>query len=91
MKVTFTLKDLSDTFFSGFGGIAGLDSMSIADRFKYLSKKSKEGALKISMKIGSSNAFRDQVELNQLLRKEVSYTYKIEPRKGYKLVTFEIA
>lgn len=91
MKVTFTLKDLTDAFYNGFGSsIVGLLNMPDNEKFAYLSRKAKEKELKISMKIASGQ-FRDAVELNQLLRKDnLSYSFKIEPRKGYKLVTFEI-
>jgi hypothetical protein len=46
------------------------------------------------MKVGNSDAFRDKVELNHILNskkpEEINLTYKLEPRRGYKLATFEI-
>lgn len=91
MKVTFTLKDLTDEFYNGFGSsIIGLNNMTDKEKFYVLSKHAKEKCLKITMKIATGQ-FRDAVELNQILRDPaVSFSYKLEPRKGYKLVTFEI-
>lgn len=89
MRVTFILKDLTDTFFEGTGDgrIVGLNNMSDADKFSYLNKRHID--LKMPMKVGSG-AFRDKVELNQLLRSPKSIQYKLEPRKGYRLATFDI-
>lgn len=91
MRVTFILKNLTDSFFEGLGeSIVGLDNMDNRAKFDCLSKHAK-GDLKhcVSMKI-EFGQFRDQVELNQLLRGPVSIDYKIEPRRGYKLATFTI-
>ena len=92
MKVTFTLKDLTDTFYNGLGdSIVGLLNMTDSEKFAYLSKAAVKKELKISMKIGTSDQFRDKVELNQIMRNpNARYEFKIEPRKGYKLVTFEV-
>lgn len=91
MKVTFTIKDVTEAFFNGFGeSIKGLNNMTDAEKFSYLTQKVQERALKISMKIATGQ-FRDRVELNQILRKpDVSFAFKLEPRKGYKLASFEI-
>lgn len=92
MQVTFILRNLSDTFFEGLGeSIIGLDNLDNQSKFNTLARHAK-GDLKhcVSMKAGSGQ-FRDQVELNQLLRGPVSIDYKIEPRRGYKLATFTIS
>ena len=91
MKITFTLKDLTDAFYNGMGeSIVGLLNMPDNEKFAYLMRKAQQRELKISMKIGYGQ-FRDSVELNQLLRKDnLSYSFKLEPRRGYKLATFEI-
>jgi hypothetical protein len=44
---------------------------------------------RITMKIGSGQ-FRDAVELNSMLRNPCRFEFKLEPRRGYKLITFEI-
>lgn len=91
MKVTFILKDLSDIFYSGRGeDIIGLNTLTDKDKFYFLNKKAFSKELKITMKVGNSNSFRDRVELNSILKTNPTFQYKIEPRKGYKLVTFEI-
>lgn len=86
MKITFTVKNLTES------AHAELAAMSDAERFAKLTKWA-FGDLRhcISQKIGSSHAFRDRVELNQIMRNPKFETYKIEPRKGYKLATFEIS
>ena len=91
MKITFTLKDLTDAFYNGMGeSIVGLLNMPDNEKFIYLMRKAQQRELKISMKIGAGQ-FRDSVELNHLLRKDnLSYSFKLEPRRGYKLATFEI-
>lgn len=92
MQVTFILRNLSDSFYSGLGeSIVGLDNMDNQSKFNTLARDAK-GDLKhcVSMKIGTGQ-FRDRVELNQLLRGPVSIDYKIEPRRGYMLATFTIS
>ena len=90
MKATFIVKNVTQEFYTGFGSsIVGIDNMPPRERFHYLNKKAAEGALEISLKIGNGS-FRDRVELNQLLRKEeLRIDYKDEPRRGYRLLTFE--
>jgi len=91
MRVTFILKHLTEAFFAGHGeSIRGLDNMPDREKFDYLAKYSKNGTGSVSMKIGSGQ-FRDAVDLNALLRKPVTVAYKLEPRKGYRLATFELA
>jgi hypothetical protein len=95
MKITFILKDLSDQFYNGLRSetkefdIVGLNNLSNEEKLDYLFKTTHEGALKISSKIGSGS-FRDRVEFNQMRRKEMKISYKLENRRGYKLATFEV-
>jgi hypothetical protein len=44
---------------------------------------------RVKMRIGNGQ-FREAVELNQIMRAPKSIEFKIEPRKGYKLATFDI-
>ena len=88
MKVTFILKGKTDEFFNGFGdSIKGLLNMNDSEKFSYLNRNRNEYGF--SMKIGAGD-FRDAVELNQLLRQPVSMEFRLEPRKGYRLATFDI-
>ena len=88
MRITFILKDLTDAFYEGVGeSIVGLLNMADADKFAKLNKMAQDKRVK--MKIGN-DSFRDKVELNQMLRNSCTYVFKLEPRKGYKLATFEI-
>lgn len=92
IKVTFTLKDLTDAFYEGHGeSIKGLNNMSDAEKFKYLHDKAMgdmRGSIKIKIGRGS---FADRVELNSILRGNPSFEYSLAPRKGYKLATFLIS
>jgi hypothetical protein len=92
MKVTVILKDLSDAFYNGseFLGPGLLQLPTDADRWARLRDVCTRGELKATMKVGSSDSFRDKVELNQILRGPVSIAFKLESRKGYKLAMFEI-
>lgn len=93
MKVTFILKNLADLFYEGNGGsIPGLLQLSDEDKFKKLNKMSQlpECSQNCTMQV-ERGAFRDQVELNQLLRRSCTFKCKLESRRGYKLATFEIA
>lgn len=101
MKVTFILKDLSEAFFNGNNVppdspiyIQGLNNLTDFYKFYYLKGKAARKELQITMKVGNSDDFRDKVELNQILNskkpEEINLTYKLEPRRGYKLATFEI-
>lgn len=98
MKVTFILENKSECYFKGNAErlpeghvmrVVGLDNLpSNAARFAQLQKDTNNGFAK--MKVGSG-AFRDRVELNQILRKSPEPSYKLEPRKGYKLATFNFS
>jgi hypothetical protein len=90
MKVTAILKDLTDVFYTGNGGsIAGFLNKTDKEKFEFLTKGAHARDLGIKVKIGN-DSFRDKVELNQIIRKDYAIEFKIEPRKGYKLVTFEV-
>jgi hypothetical protein len=102
MKVTFILKDLTDTFFVGNANsvpvtsvmyIVGLNTLTDYYKFYHLKGKAARKELKITMKVGHSDSFRDKVDLNHILHKkpeDIKIKYKLEPRRGYKLATFEI-
>ena len=90
IKVTFTLKDLSDYFYDGHKSMEmiGLNNMSDREKFTYLVKKSQDMARNVKQKVGNGQ-FNDKVTLNQLMRNEnVSLQYTLADRKGYKLATF---
>ena len=89
MKTTFILSNLTDQFYSGFGeSIVGLLNMTDTDKFAHLNKMRVELPSAIKMKIGNGS-FRDIVELNSTVKRPHNVTFKLEPRKGYKLATFE--
>lgn len=85
MKVTFVVKNLTEKAHTE------LAEMPDELRFRTLAKWA-FGDLRhcISQKIGSTDQFRDRVELNQIMRAPRFESYKLEPRKGYKLATFEV-
>mgnify|MGYP003560684088 CR=1 FL=1 len=89
MKVTVILKDFTEQFYNGFGeSIPGLLNMADPEKFEKLRLMNAEK--RVTMKIGNGS-FRDQVDLNCIRKSpKAQYTFKIEPRKGYKLATFEI-
>jgi hypothetical protein len=94
IKVTYTLKNLSDTFYEGSesGSIPGLLNMNHREKFDYLNRQANGGDLRdnIKQKVGSGQ-FRDKVELNQLWRNQnVLIAFEFGDRKGYKLATFYI-
>lgn len=88
MRVTMILKNLSDAFFEGCGEhIKGLNNMTDAEKFEHLRNCSRD--LGITMKIGTGQ-FRDQVELNSLLRGPHKVTYALLPRRGYRIAEFMV-
>lgn len=85
MKVTFTIKDITDW---GYNQIETAENDEA--RFNHL-KKWAIGDLRhcVKMKVGNGS-FGDKVDLNGLIRRGgVVRSYKLEPRRGYKLATFE--
>ena len=88
MKVTAIMKDFSEQFYIGNGGsIPAFMAMSNGDKWQVVQRLKNER--RVTLKIGSGQ-FRDQVELNAMLRNPCSIAFKIEPRRGYKLATFDI-
>jgi len=86
MQVTYILKDKSESY------IDGIKAMPALHAFDYLNKAAHgQYAYNVSQKIGNGS-FRDKVELNQIMRKEVIQAwFSFSPRKGYILCTFTIA
>ena len=84
MKITATLHDLSDNFY------AKLASMAPREKYDYLRRLKNDLPHCIKIKIGNGQ-FRDAVDLNSMMRGPCTYTYKLEPRRGYKLATFEVS
>ena len=88
MKTTVILKDFSDDFYDGVGeSIKGLLNMTDEEKFAYLNKLGHQKM--VTVKIGNGS-FRDRADLNGMLRSPCKYTFKLEPRRGYKLATFDI-
>ena len=102
MKATAILKDFSESFFSGVitysdGTIssergAGWDLADAAGKWEICRERCGTphggGKARIPVKIGDGS-FRDQVELNQILRGPFIVTCETSPRRGYILATFE--
>lgn len=86
MQVTFILRNLTD---SALDETAAMAPRAAFDRLH----KWAFGDLRhcVSVKFGTANAFRDRVEANGLLKSDCRMSFKIEPRRGYKLATFDIA
>ena len=84
MKVTYIIRNLTEDCLSKLKNDAPSAS------FDWLNKQA-FGDLKhcVSQKIGTGQ-FRDRVELNQILRAPKGWEFKMEPRRGYTLATFEI-
>ena len=91
MKATVTIKDLSDQFWNGFGELVpAFLSQSPIDQFQRLEKMSHEMPKNVSLKIGNG-AFRDRMDWSrEIASSPQNLTSKVEPRRGYKLVTFEL-
>lgn len=82
MKVTFITRNLTDFFYDQF------NAMADTDKFWELRRMS-TGELRhcVSMKVGTGQ-LRDSVDLNAIVKRDHSVSFKIEPRKGYRLATF---
>lgn len=86
MKVTFTLHNLTASY------LEALTVMEAKEAFESI-RKSQTGGLghAIKMKIGNGD-MRSAVEFNEIHKAPATaWDFKIEPRKGYKLVTFNAA
>lgn len=93
MKVTFIIRNVTDVFYEGRGdAVKGINQMDDRERFYYLNRQATVGDLRdcVSMKVGRNNSMQDKADLNLMLRKPCTFDYKLEPRKGYRLATFEI-
>lgn len=89
MRVTVILKNFTEQFYFGAGeSIKGF--MLKPNHEKFDQCKRLHDDRRASMKIGTGH-FRDQVELNQMLRGGNAMDFSLEPRKGYKLATFTIS
>lgn len=90
MKITYILKDFTQAFYDGLPpSIVGFNTLSNSDKFRKL--EAMRGERRVTCKVGNCDSFRDKVELNQTLKGPHSIQFKLEPRKGYKLATFEIS
>lgn len=85
MQITFIIRDLTE---STMQELHAMESRAAFDRLH----KWAFGDLRhcVSIKVGTSNSFRDRVEANTLLKAGCAMAFKIEPRKGYKLATFTL-
>lgn len=85
MKVTYILKDKSDSY------LDNIKAMQAIEAHRYLNDAANGAyAYNVKQKIGNGS-FRDKVELNQILRKNtIGAWFSFEPRKGYVLATFTI-
>jgi len=81
MRVTSTLHNLSDSFYAEFA------LLTPAEQFAKLNKLRIDLPHCIKVKI-EQGQFRDAVDLNSLTKRPHTVTCKIEPRRGYKLATF---
>ena len=86
MNVTFIIRNLTEATLQE---LQGMESRAAFDRLH----KWASGDLRhcVSVKFGPSNAFRDRVDANSLLKAGCTMAFKIEPRKGYKLTTFTLS
>jgi hypothetical protein len=81
MKATSTLHNLTDRFYDD------LQLLTPSDQFAKLNKLRIDLPHCIKLKIGN-DSFRDRVDLNSLMKRTHTVTSKIEPRRGYNLMTF---
>lgn len=91
MKATVIIRDLSDQFWNGFGeSIPAFLSQSPLAQFQSAERLAHDMPRNVTLKVGNG-AFREMVEWNQLMRGNLdAMTATIEPRRGYKLITFEL-
>ena len=87
MQVTAILKNLSEAFYNGHGtSIESFLAKSAREQFDYCNG-SQGRDLGITLKFGRGS-FGERVDFNRDWKTGKPMTSKIEPRKGYKLVTF---
>lgn len=85
-KITFTVKNMPDTMLSE---VAAMPANQAFNTLRLWAN----GDLRhlVSMKVGTSDAFRDRVALNHVWKAGKPFdTFKIEPRRGYRLATFTV-
>ena len=82
MKATVVLKNLTEEYF--YETLALFDNKT---KWNYINKLKPYLSHCISIKIGNGG-FSDRVDLNSILKLPHTIRFKIEPRKGYKLATF---
>lgn len=89
MKITAILKDFTEQFYAGTdsGSIPSFDAMANADKWATIKRLAQEK--RVTLKIGTGQ-FRDAVELNSMMKNPCNIEFKLEPRRGYKLATFEV-
>ncbi|MGZ3218446.1 hypothetical protein [Paracoccus sp. T5] len=86
MKATFIIRNLTEDI------MGELADMHPDDRFAKLHRWA-FGDLRhcVSVQFGKANAFRDRVEFNTARKNGAPFkSSSMEPRRGYKLATFEI-
>ena len=85
MQTTFVVKNLTENTLESIASLSPLDAYRKLSNWAY-------GDLKhcVSVKHGPSNDFRDRVEWNGLIKGLKPMSFKLEPRRGYKLFTFII-
>ena len=81
MKATATLHNLTDSFYDD------LQLLTPSDQFSKLNELRIDLPHCIKLKIGN-DSFSDRVDLNSIMKRAHTVTSKIEPRRGYKLMTF---
>lgn len=89
MKITFILKNKTEEFYTG--GMLGPGLLNMADQEKWDKLNSLVADNFATKKIGLHDSFPDKIELNQIMRtNQFDWNFKLESRRGYKLVTFDI-
>jgi hypothetical protein len=83
MKITATLHNLTESFYSEFELLTSEEQFRRLDKLRHVLPQ----AIKIKIETGQ---FRDAVDLNHMLKYPHTFTSKIESRRGYKLVTFTV-
>ena len=86
MKATFTLSNLTASF------LESLEAVTAKEAFTAL-RSAQTGGLghAIKLKIGAGD-MRDAVAFNDIAKSATaSWSFKIEPRRGYKLATFNVS
>jgi len=84
LRATFTVKNITDSMWDQLKAMSSYDAFNKLRKWAY-------GDLKhlVSMKVGNGQ-LNKQIEFNSAFKSNKPMTMTIEPRKGYKLVTFEI-